>query len=44
VGDLPVGDGAGHTLYARIGDVFAWVAMAVGGVLLAFAFVRRKRK
>lgn len=44
VGDLPVGAGAGHTLYTRIGDAFAWVALAIGGGLLVFALVRRKRK
>ncbi len=43
VGDLPVGEGAGHTLYTRIGDVFAWVAMVVGAGLLGLAFARRKQ-
>ncbi len=43
VGDLPVGEGAGRTLYARIGDVFAWVAMVVGAGLLGMAFARRKQ-
>jgi apolipoprotein N-acyltransferase len=41
VGDLPIGDGAGHTLYARIGDVFAWIALAMGAGLLALAFAKR---
>ncbi len=43
VGDLPVGDGAGHTLYSRIGDVFAWMALALGPGLLGLALVRRKQ-
>jgi apolipoprotein N-acyltransferase len=43
VGDLPIGEGAGHTLYTRIGDVFAWISLAVGAALLALAFARRSR-
>lgn len=37
VGDLPLGTGS--TLYARIGDAFAWVVLA--GVLFACALPRR---
>jgi apolipoprotein N-acyltransferase len=43
VGDLPVGEGAGHTLYARIGDVFAWISLAIGASLLALALARRSK-
>ncbi|HVZ70197.1 MAG TPA: nitrilase-related carbon-nitrogen hydrolase [Rhizomicrobium sp.] len=43
VGDLPVGEGAGHTLYDRIGDVFAWAALAIGAALLGLAALKRKR-
>jgi len=43
VGDLPVSDGAGHTLYDRIGDVFAWIALALGIGLLGLAALKRKR-
>jgi apolipoprotein N-acyltransferase len=44
VGDLPVGTGAGATLYDRIGDVFAWAALAVGAGLLGMAFLKRRRE
>jgi apolipoprotein N-acyltransferase len=40
VGDLP--RGPGDTIYRRIGDVFAWAAMALAALLLGFAFVRKK--
>jgi len=43
VGDLPVGEGAGHTLYSRIGDVFAWISLVVGAGLLALAFAKRSK-
>ena len=43
VGDLPVGDGAGHTLYDRIGDVFAGVSLVIGALLLGFGALKRKR-
>lgn len=43
VGDLPIGEGAGHTLYARIGDVFAWISLVIGAGLLALAFARRPK-
>lgn len=42
VGDLPVGDGAGRTLYDRIGDVFAWASLVIGVLLLGFAALKRK--
>ncbi|HEY4124318.1 MAG TPA: nitrilase-related carbon-nitrogen hydrolase [Rhizomicrobium sp.] len=43
VGEMPVGEGAGHTFYSRIGDVFAWAAMVLGAGLLGLAFARRKQ-
>lgn len=43
VGDLPVGEGAGRTLYDRIGDVFAFGAIAAGAGLLALAFMRPQK-
>lgn len=43
VGDLPIGEGAGHTLYSRIGDVFAWISLVIGAGLLALAFAKRSK-
>lgn len=41
VADVPPGPGA--TLYTRIGDVFAWVAMAAVIFLATFAFYARRQ-
>jgi hypothetical protein len=43
VGDLPVGEGAGHTLYARVGDVFAWISLVIGAGFLALASAKRAK-
>jgi apolipoprotein N-acyltransferase len=43
VGDLPVGEGAGYTLYARVGDVFAWFSLLIGAGFLALAFAKRAK-
>jgi apolipoprotein N-acyltransferase len=40
VGDLP--RGSGNTLYLRIGDVFAWICIAVSVLLLGLSFATRK--
>lgn len=40
VGNLPLGKGAGRTLYSRIGDVFAWACIALGAGLLVVAAIR----
>jgi apolipoprotein N-acyltransferase len=44
VGDLPVGEGAGHTLYGRIGNLFAWVALALGAGLTGWAWAKGRGK
>jgi apolipoprotein N-acyltransferase len=43
VGDLPVGNRTGRTLYDRIGDVFAWFSLAVAAGLFGWATFKRKR-
>ncbi|HEY8949909.1 MAG TPA: nitrilase-related carbon-nitrogen hydrolase [Rhizomicrobium sp.] len=40
VGDLPRGPGV--TLYQRIGDIFAWLCVALSLGLLGYSFVRRR--
>ncbi|HEY4126318.1 MAG TPA: nitrilase-related carbon-nitrogen hydrolase, partial [Rhizomicrobium sp.] len=40
IGDLPRGSGV--TLYQRIGDVFAWLCVALSLGLVGYSFVRRR--
>ncbi|WP_395336271.1 nitrilase-related carbon-nitrogen hydrolase [Novosphingobium sp. BL-8H] len=43
VGDLPIHDRGGDTLYARIGDAFAWICVLTALALAAASTLRRKR-
>lgn len=40
MGSVPLGSQGGRTLYDRIGDIFAWAALALAATLLILAFVR----
>lgn len=41
VGDVPVDRRGGATVYDRIGDVFGWLCLLLGGGLVALGIVRR---
>ncbi len=42
IADVPVRGTA--TLYGRVGDLFAWLCVLASGLLVAFAFARRRRR
>jgi apolipoprotein N-acyltransferase len=43
IGDLPLDGRGGNTLYDRIGDIFGWLCLAAGILLVGFAFARGRR-
>jgi len=40
VGELPLDGRGGSTLYDRIGDLFGWLCIALGAILVGWSFVR----